>query len=363
MLSTDQIVALRPVINRPQPSTDPIDVLHEVEAADCHGNLANVTTVLLRGSECSFKCTMCDLWKSTHIGPTPVGNLPAQIQRAIATQSVSFDVASFGPFETGSVSEGPRSGVDLTMQKGPSLTLRVMKNQANPSLDSRSQSPQWIKLYNASNFFAPYNVPSEDLPNIASLVKDYDRVVVENHPLLTSERIREFADQLNGQLEVAMGLETVEPTALRNLNKQISVEDVRRATDQLASYGVSVRLFVLLRPPGLSESAGIEWCLASLDAARNWGVRHVSVIPVRGGNGALEFLQSQGNFESPLASSLEQVLDESLRKSSMVVAADLWDWQRLRGLCDACTQTRYERLRQMNLSQTPTPLIACDCRT
>jgi hypothetical protein len=35
-----------------------------------------------------------------------------------------------GSLVTRSVSEGPSYGVDLTMQKGPSLTLRVMKNQA-----------------------------------------------------------------------------------------------------------------------------------------------------------------------------------------------------------------------------------------
>jgi hypothetical protein len=36
---------------------------------------------------------------------------------------------------TRSVSEGPSYGVVLTMQKGPSLTLRVMKNQAKRSQD------------------------------------------------------------------------------------------------------------------------------------------------------------------------------------------------------------------------------------
>jgi hypothetical protein len=41
-----------------------------------------------------------------------------------------FDVARFGVFATRRVSEGPSYGVDLAMQKGPSLTLRVMKNQA-----------------------------------------------------------------------------------------------------------------------------------------------------------------------------------------------------------------------------------------
>ena len=170
-----------------------------------------------------------------------------------------------------------------------------------------------------------------------------------------------FAKLLKGKLEVAMGLETVEPIALRNLNKQMTVDDVRRTTANLVNQGIDVRLFVLLRPPGLSEESGIDWCLASIDAARSWGARHVSVIPARGGNGAMEQLQSEGNFEPPLASSLEGVLSESVAKSSMVIAADLWDWQRLRGLCAECSQLRYERMRRINLTQAAVETIECGC--
>lgn len=314
-LSTEQILALRPPVKRPLPSLVPVDVLQELEAADVRGNVANVTTVLLRGSECSFRCTMCDLWQSTHLGPTPVGNLPAQIRTALA-----------------------------------------IPNEVVTSYASR-----WIKLYNASNFFAPYNVPTEDLPAIAELVRGFDRVIVENHPLLTSPKIADFARLLNGQLEVAMGLETVDSTLLRNLNKQVTVDEVRRATEQLTSNGVDVRLFVLLRPPGLSEAAGIECCLESIEAAREWGARHVSVIPVRGGNGAMEKLQANGQFEPPLASSLEQVMCESVSKSSMVVTADLWDWGRLRGLCARCRQPRLRRMQNVNLTQNATDSIACEC--
>ena len=314
-LSTDQVLSLRPRTARPLPSLFPVDVLHELEAADARGKVANVTTVLLRGSECSFHCVMCDLWKSTHLGPTPKGNLPAQIRAALTVPIEHF----------------------------------VWPAQ------------RWIKLYNASNFFAPYNVPSEDLPAIAELVQDFDRVIVENHPLLLTPKVSAFARLLKGRLEVAMGLETVEPTALQTLNKQISVDDVRQATEQLTGQGIDVRLFVLLRPPGLSEAAGIEWCLASIDAARSWGARHVSVIPVRGGNGALEHLQAEGNFEPPLASSLEYVLNESIAKSSMVVAVDLWDWQNLNGLCKGCSRPRYDRMRQMNLTQSAVEAIECGC--
>lgn len=313
--STEQILALRPPLVRPQPSLLPVKVLHELEAADTYGNVAQVTTILLRGSECSFRCTMCDLWKSTHLGATPIGNLPAQIQAAMAI---------------------PRPSCDL-------------------------RASRWIKLYNASNFFASYNVPTADLPAIAELVQDYDRVIVENHPRLVSAKIVGFAEYLSGRLEVAMGLETVETTALRNLNKQMTVDDVRRATEDLTRQGIDVRLFVLLRPPGLSEAAGIEWCLASIEAASNWGARHVSIIPVRGGNGAMEQLQAEGLFEPPLASSLEQVLSESVAKSTLVVSADLWEWQRLRGLCSRCSQHRLQRMQHMNLTQSVVSPVACIC--
>ncbi len=292
----------------------PAEVLHEVEAADTNGNLASVTTVLLRGSECAFRCTMCDLWKMTHLGPTPPGNLPAQVKEALSQPA-----------------------------------------------EEQGTGHKWIKLYNASNFFAPYNVPPEDLPAIAEATQPFDRVIVENHPRLTSPKIRSFSGQLRGQLEIAMGLETVHAPTLRQLNKQLTVDDVREAVEQLTNMGVDTRLFVLLRPPGQSESQGVEYCLESIAAARDWGVRHVSIIPVRGGNGAMEFLQAEGRFEPPLASSLEKVLHESVAQSSMVVTADLWDWQRLRGICVHCNQLRYDNLLHVNLTQRRTQLLDLPC--
>ena len=311
---TKQIVAQRPTIDRPTPSTSPIDVLAEQEAIDTSGRIADVTTVLLRGSECSFRCTMCDLWKSTHLGPTPPGNIPAQIRSALERLSSA----------------------------------------------SNSQNERWIKLYNASNFFSPYNVPTEDLPEIAIRVRNFDRVIVENHPSLTSPSIASFAQQINGRLEVAMGLETVDSTVLRMLNKQVDVEDVRAATLKLIDMQVDVRLFVLLRPPCQSESAGIESCLASIEAAREWGARHVSIIPVRAGNGIMEQLQASGDFEPPLASSLEFVLRESIARSSLVVTADTWDWSHMRGLCEHCVDARRAAIERANLTQVAAPVMQCD---
>ncbi|MEZ6138791.1 MAG: radical SAM protein [Pirellulaceae bacterium] len=299
-LTQAEIVGLRPYVKRPIAGVVPLDVLVEREAADCAGAIADVLTVLLRGSECAFRCVMCDLWKHTHQQATPAGALPAQIAAALAAHG----------------------------------------NQR-----------QWIKLYNASNFFAPSNVPREDLPRIAEQVQAFDRVIVENHPRLLSDSIIEFRQALGGRLEIGMGLETVCPTTLAALNKQMTLDDFCAACQWLHERDVDLRTFVLLRPPGMDESEGIEWCIRSVEYAHALGVRHISIVPLRAGNGAIEHLQSQGLFTPPLASSLEATLRAVVELPGAIVTADLWDWHRLRGLEEAGGAEFKRRIEAMNLTQ------------
>lgn len=312
-IDTQTILAMRPQVDRPAPGESPLSYFLEREPSHGSGEDVQCLTVLLRGSECQFKCLMCDLWKGTHPGSTPPGVIPAQLQEAT------------------------------------------------------SNSPQradWIKLYNASNFFSTVNIPQQDLPSVAKLVEGYDRVIVENHPRVLNDGIESFRARLNGQLEIAMGLETIHPDILPALNKQMTCDDFQRACEWLLDRSVDLRAFVLLRPPGLSEAEGVEWCLRSIEFAESCGVRHVSVIPVRSGNGTLEMLESQGHFHPPVARSLEFVMAHSLNEYQPVVTVDLWNWELLRGTCNACSDARRQRLEKMNLGQHDVPYQAlCDCST
>lgn len=310
VFNSQQIVALRPDVERPLPSDQPLSTLLESEA-DGAGGIAQALTVFLRGSECQFRCLMCDLWKfTTGKAATPSGSIPQQIRNAIGVEQA----------EAG-----------------------------------------WIKLYNASNFFSKHNVPKEDLPTIASLVAGFERVIVENHPRILNDAIESFREDLGGRLEVAMGLETIHPDSMAFLNKQMTLDDFARACEWLNEKDVDTRAFVLLRLPGMSEQEGIEWALKSVEYADSLGARHVSIIPMRGGNGAIEQLKQKGQFESPVASSLEFVLNECLATSDSIVTVDLWDWDRMAGHCSRCSQLRRSRLQEMNLTQTLRPFVPVDC--
>lgn len=308
-MSSHEIVRHRPLLRRPLLGDLPLAVLREQEAADRTGTVVDVQTLFLRGSECRFRCLMCDLWQYTHQEPTAAGAITAQIRSTLAQVSL----------------------------------------------------PQWIKLYNASNFFDPLNIPRAELPAIGHLLSGIERVIVENHPrVLPKDAITSFREGLTGALEVAIGLETVEPVVLERLNKQMTLDDFARAVEWYSKAKIDTRAFVLLRPPWLDEQSGIDWCLRSVKFAFACGVRHVSIIPVRGGNGMLEHLASQGEFEPPLARSLESVFETALVTcGASVITVDLWDWRKMRGHCGACEALRLERLTRMNLLQRILPRVEC----
>jgi len=320
MAATAEIRSLRGP--RAHVATDVPQAVWDEDETATPGQAVSTRVMLLTGGECRFTCSMCDLWKHTLPTATPAGLLPQQIRHGLAHPA----------------------------------------DAAKP--------PRWIKLYNGSNFFDSRSVPREDLPEIAALVAGFERVIVENHPRLCSEAVPAFRDQLSGRLEVAMGLETAHPQALAALNKQLTLDDVADACERLADWGVDARAFVLLGVPGVAPEEAVEWCLRSVAFARGCGIRHVSVVPLRSGNGWIDQQLTEGSLRLPTAADLEAVADAALQDSldvaattETVVTVDLWDFPKLVGSCDTCRAVRQQRLAAMNLAQRclPLPALACGC--
>jgi len=274
------------------------------------GRVVPSLTVFLAGRECPWSCVFCDLWRHTLDRPTPDGALPRQLELALEAA---------GP---------PPAGAQ-------------------------------IKLYNASNFFDPKAVPPADEEAIAGLVAPFAQVVVECHPKLVGRRAFAFAERLAGRLQVAMGLETIHPAALPRLGKGMSRSDFARAAGALRRRGLGSRAFVLVGAPYVPPAETVDWAVYSAAFAFDAGVEHVALIPVRGGNGALEALAARGDFTPPSLAQLEDALGRCLELAGGAVTADLWDLDRLAD-CPACFGRRRERLERLNLSGRNEPRVSCE---
>jgi archaeosine synthase beta-subunit len=224
--------------------------------------------ILTTNKECSFKCVMCDLWQNT---------LDYRVKNVVITK------------------------------------------QVKDALDELPKAKH-LKLYNAGSFFDRQSIPKQDTLDIADELhrREYDSLIVEAHPKLIGTPCFEFSEYLQPQLEVAMGLETVDPSVLPRLNKNMTLDDFMRATTKLLEHNIFVRAFILLRTPWQTEEEGIYWAKESIDFAHSIGVECCTVIPTRPSEG-------MSDFEPPLRKSLDEVVAYGQSKNNGRVFGDSWD--------------------------------------
>ncbi len=149
---------------------------------------------------------MCDLWKNTTDKSIPVGAIPHQIEWAL----------------------------------------------------TQMPKVKHLKLYNSGSFFDEGAIPEVDYKRIASLLKDFETVIVESHPKLINEKCLRFKDMLKPELQVALGLEIAHPEILLKLNKQMTLENFSDAVNFLTKNKIRSRAFILLKPPFFIR---IRWSL------------------------------------------------------------------------------------------------------
>ena len=183
------ILARRPERNAVDPST--LSAFFVEQECSPTREIVPVATVFLTNKECPWRCLMCDLWRNTTITPVAPGAIPMQIDYAL----------------------------------------------------SHLTPARQIKLYNSGSFFDQLAIPVSDYSTIATQTKSFERVIVESHPALIAQDCLRFRDLLPGQLEVAMGLETVHPNVLPRLNKRMTLDQFSLSANLLTPQRH--------RPPGL----------------------------------------------------------------------------------------------------------------
>jgi archaeosine synthase beta-subunit len=280
------------------------------DEATASGGIVPVATIFLTNRECPWRCVMCDLWRNTLTASVPPGAISAQIDFALSQLAAARE----------------------------------------------------LKLYNSGSFFDARAIPIEDHAAIADRANAFERLIVESHPAFVADHCLRFRDRLQCRLEIAMGLETVHPDILPRLNKRMTLEQFAAAAAFLCANDIDLRVFILVKPPFMRDEEALHWAQRSLDFAFDCGATAATLIPTRGGNGAMEALAAVDHFSPPRIDLLESSLDYGLALRRGRVFADLWDAENIPA-CPDCRAARISRLRETNLSQKPRlPVLCKHCR-
>jgi hypothetical protein len=322
---------------------------------------------------------MCDLWRNTLTETVPAGAIAAQIRHALAETGAGgpgwhlklynagsfFDPRAIPPAEYEAVAALAAPFGRVVVECHPAfLGGGPMRRPDPPVTASRAFSkparmggvavPAGAEMpasrLGGRRMAGPcLSDPSESGP------------MQETSGRSSGERCLRFRDLLAAhgtELEVAVGLETVHPEVLPRLNKRMTLAQFRSAAQWLAEHGMALRVFLMVRPPWLTEEEGVEWARRSLDYAFDCGAGVCTLIPARGGNGAMEALAAAGEWAPPGIGSLERALEYGVSLRRGRVFADLWDIERF-ARCAACGPARIARLREMNDTQSAPGPVAC----
>jgi len=277
------------------------------EECSADREVVTVATIFLTNRECPWRCAMCDLWKNTLTQSVPFGAIPQQIVHALARLPVA----------------------------------------------------RQIKLYNSGSFFDERAIPQQDYLAISRIVQRFERTIVECHPALVGKGCVSLRDLIGNRLEVAMGLETVHPEVLDRLNKRMTLDQFAASSEFLRRNDIDLRVFILVQPPFMPPEESLQWAQRSLDFAFDCGATAATLIPTRGGNGAMEDLAQIGGFVPPALATVEAAASYGLGLGRGRVFVDLWEMSNHPNACLFCLRDRTDRLHRMNLSQQLLPSIQC----
>jgi hypothetical protein len=143
-----------------------------------------------------------------------------------------------------------------------------------------------LSLYNDGSFFAPREIPRDVQVEIAHLVAaaGVRRLVVESLPqFVTKSVLRPFVEALGEvHLEIGIGLQSADVLVRETLvNTRISRVSFERALSVMASLGVDPKIYLMLKPPFLTDGEAVTDVVESVAYLTGLGVQGMTLCPTR----------------------------------------------------------------------------------
>lgn len=249
---------------------------------------------------------------------------------------------------------------------GRSATPEELAHQLSEAL-GRYRGEPYVKVYTSGSFLDDREVDADSRLALARAFSGRARrLLFETLPeFATAENLTPLAAAFDGEVEVALGLETTDATVLsRYVHKSTGPEEYLRAADRIRALDLRTKAYLLLKPPYLTESEAIDDVVRSV-AGASAHFDTLSVNPVHIQNGTVvEWLYHRGRYRPPwLWSVVEALRDGAGRRGS----ARLVSFPTAGGLargphnCGTCDSRVLAAIEEASLTQDFSGLVGLDC--
>ena len=246
--------------------------------------------------------------------------------------------------------------------EGAPATAEDLIVQFQAATRGLSSEDRVVKIYTSGSFLDPEEVPESVRVRIidALAAAGVEKLVFESRPeYITRELVEASAAKI--RTEVAIGLETSSDLVRdQSIRKGFTFADYRRASDAVHRGGGSVKTYLLLKPPFLSEASAISDALRSArDAISHSDVLSLNLTNIQRGT-PLERMWLIGDYRTPWLWSAVEVLKGI---SSVPIICDPVAAGTRRGPrnCGRCDEAVAKAIREHALTQDTGAFEDLDC--
>jgi radical SAM enzyme (TIGR01210 family) len=231
---------------------------------------------------------------------------------------------------------------------------------------AKHESQPLVKVYTSGNFFDDHEVVPEVRTRILSELGDRcDKVIVETlSHLLRRDHLEKALEHVD-ELEVALGLESTDERVLRHsVNKVWGLKEHARAAALAHEAGATVKTYLLVKPPFLTERESIEDAIRSGHEADPHSDT-ISFNPVNvQSHTIVDRLFRRGEYRPPWLWSVIEVLERT-RDLRAHVRSHPTAGGMARGAhnCGTCDRRAVDAIEEFSLGlRRDFDDVSCDCR-
>jgi hypothetical protein len=229
-----------------------------------------------------------------------------------------------------------------------------------------------LKIFTSGSFLDEREISEEArIKLLHEMAEDprISKVIIETRPeFVTKDVLEKCVSSLGDKpFEIAIGLETSSDNIrVRSINKGFTFASFEKAALTAEKAGVSVKAYLLLKPPFLSEREALEDILKTIDDIADI-VQTVSINLCNVQHGTLvEYLWERKQYRPPWLWSIVTILRKSkIKHPYLVITSDPVGAGSKRGPrnCKKCSREIADVIREFSLTQDTAVLdkIGCEC--